>query len=111
MVSEFFGVGLAFSGAHRLTVAEIQVIVVVPRKDVKMVMPDILSSSRFIMLSRRRAVTVIDLLECQRDRQRTFLDTRGQQHRNGVDIFIMLVRNNQDMSRILRPFVSTDKKP
>lgn len=76
--SELLSIALSFRRGHRFTLAEVEVVMVIPRKDMHMIMPDILSAFGFVVLSSGGAITGIHAFEGQGNGLRTFLDTRRQ---------------------------------
>gem|GEM_PF-4762610 len=79
----------------------VKIIVQITRNDMQMIMPDILVSSGFIVLSKHDPITAIFRLHCQRDFPAQRMNFHGNIHWQVIDVFKMQVGNDQHMSLIL----------
>lgn len=72
-------------------------------------MPHVLIARRFVMLTSRYAIAGIDLLHRQRYRSCEFMDRLGVANRQVVNVFVMIIRNDDDVAVIIRPLMRADK--
>ena len=69
--------------------------------NVKMVMPDILPSSRFVVLARRYPITLVGGFHGNRDGPGAFVNSRSKRRGQVEDIFVMFIRDDKHMSQIV----------
>jgi succinyl-CoA synthetase beta subunit len=77
-------------------------------RNVQVIMPDILTAGWLVVLAGGNTIAIVNLLHGDGDDLRRFLDIGGQMRRKIVDVFVMLVGNDENVARIARPLLGTD---
>ena len=96
-------------GSRRLPLASVKQIAFIARKHMKMIMPDILPTIWLVVLSRRDAIARVSRFHRHSDGPGAFVDFGCKVEGQIVNVFVMLVRNNDHMPRVVRPLVRGDK--
>lgn len=74
-----------------------------------MIVPNVLTSRRFVVLTGQNPVTDIDLLHRQRQALRQPVNIQPVADRQIVNVLKMPVWNDNHIPKIIRPLVRTDK--
>lgn len=90
--------------AHRA----IQIIPIVARRHMKMVVPNILIACRFIVLARRYAIAVKCSFHGDRYGLCCGVDGGGKFSRQGVQVLMMCIGDDQRVAGVVGPLVRTD---
>src|SRR5690606_38296962 len=96
MKSTFIWIGLS-------TLCQIKLIIHISRVNMEMIMPYVLIASRLIMLTRRNPITTIYAFHCKSCKLSRMVNFNSVNRREFKDVLKMLIRNNQNMSFIVRP--------
>ena len=86
-----------------MATARIGNVSVVARKDVDVIVPDVLIPGRFVVLAGGRAVAPVALLERNGNLPHTLVHMNTDIRRQVVQVLDMPVRNDDDRARIVRP--------
>lgn len=101
----------AFFGRHgrALWNGIVKIVILKAWGDVDVVVPDVLITGRFIMLAGGDAVTGVDSFHGQRQTFGGALNLLGVTDGEIKNVFVMLVGDDDRVTRIIRPLVRTDE--
>lgn len=74
-----------------------------------MIMPHVLIACRFIVLARRYAIAIINLLHNKRETTSGIVNVRSHFQRQVENVLEVLIGNDNNVSLIVRPLMQTDE--
>ena len=81
----------------------VEQIAFIARKDVHVQVPDILVAGRFVVLARGDAPAAVGVSNRYRNPLYRFMNRKSVRRRQVVDVFVMGVRNDENMAFVIGP--------
>ena len=89
--------------------AGVQVVALVAREHVKVIVPHVLVAGWLVVLARRDTIAGVDGFHSKGERLRHLMNTRAQGKRQIVQVLEVLVRDDEDVPKVVGVLMCTDE--